>query len=201
MKDFLTVLFKTLLAVILFPLLFIGVKSFFKHLSIYPNVWTEGLLWGGGAFILVFLFLDQCWELYDLEVKTTNAMLDFLGAVGDFIAKSIPLYSIIIILVFWLLKFFLPVTRYSFAFFFTAGALLGMHTILTAQDLQEKEKSLFKPGYFSCFSIQMLIQVIFIIMVLDLVLGKWTTFIWLKSFWGASVKMYIVLFRKLFFWL
>ena len=189
--------FKFLIAVLLFPIVIASAISFSDHLSAYPATYAEFVMWGIGAFLLLYLFFHQFWGVYEFGQKILTNIFKFIAPLDRLIANMVPFYLILILLAFYVTKGFFKIKNYDPYFIFFAGFAFAMHIILAAQDMQNQEKSPIKPSYLLeiCFVI---VGTIFLsIFLLDLIVGKWTFPDFFASMIGLSLDYYQNIFQKI----
>ena len=64
----------------------------------------------------------------------------------------IPVYTVIVAIIYFILSFFIDITLYSRVFIFLMGFTLMFHLAYTAESIRDKQSDLIKAGYFSSIS-------------------------------------------------
>ena len=189
--------FKFVIAILLFPMVVASAISFSGHLSTYPATYEEFLMWGIGAFLLLYLFFHQFWGFYEFGQKIVANIFKFIAPLDRLVTNLLPFYLVLILLAFYVTKEFLKIKSCDPYFIFFAGFALAMHIILAAQDMQNQEKSPIKPTYLLEIAFVVVVAVSLSILLLDLIVGKWTFPDFLTSTMDLSLEYYQNIFLKI----
>ncbi len=198
MGEFFIKMIKLILAILILPFVIVCAIGFQEHLANYPEIYKKFFLWGMGAFLLSFLFIHQLWTMYEFGQKITSGIFKFLSPLDRFFSNIVPFYLVIVIAGFYITKNFFNLDSYDHYFIFFTGFTFCMHVLITAQDLQEKEKTFVKPDYFFMMSIIFILNIFLIIALLDLVVGRLTFPVFFKSLIKESEHMYFFTLKKIF---
>ena len=190
MGDFLIGLIKIFLATLLIPVVIASVLGFQNHLTTYPMEYQDFFLWGIMAFLLVFLFAYQFWGVYEFGQKIMGDIFKFSAPFNSIISYVLPFYFIIIMFLFYATTEFLGIKRYDPYFMFFSGFSLAMHTFLSAQDLQEQEKTPVKPSYLLTICVVVILNIVLMVLFMDLILGKWTFPAFFETTWQGVQNKY-----------
>ena len=126
-----------------------------------------------------------------------SELLRFMAPANYFVAKIIPFYTTLILLLFYAVKHFLNIDLYDHYFMFFTGFTLTMHIILTAQDLQDNEKSFIKPTYLFVMMCGFILMVFFVTLLFNLMMKEFAFLEFLESMWVDASEVYYVVLRKL----
>ncbi|VAX37930.1 hypothetical protein MNBD_UNCLBAC01-414 [hydrothermal vent metagenome] len=170
---FLTII-KSIFALLILPIIIASVTVVQGHFVHYPNIYQEFFFWGMLAFLITFLFLYQFWGFYEFGQKAMKTIFGFMSPLNRFMSTSIPFYFTVTMIAFWAIKNFFQTNNYDHHFIFFAGFALTMHILMTAQNLQEQEKTPIKPTYLFTISLSVLINILLSILLMDLASGRWT---------------------------
>ncbi len=196
MGDFLINTLKLAVAVLLIPVLMAASKYFYQHFSYYPSNYQDFFFWGVLIFIFIFVFFYQFWGLYEFGQKISGVLFKALTPLDGILSAMFPLYTVLLLVSCWVFKHFLNVD-YSLYFIFFAGFMLMMHIVLTAQELQEQSKSPFHPTYLSMMSISYLANMMIALLLLDLVVEKFTFFKFLQCVGIEAKDTYLFVIHNL----
>ena len=192
MGDFLISIIKTIVAVLLLPLVVACAQTFWEHLSGYSaSSDAEFFLYGAISFLIVFLFLYRFWGPYELGQKISLSIFRFLAPLDKLLAHFFPFYLIILFVAFVTVRRFLGLTTYDHYFLFFLGFILSMQTLQSAQELQEQESQSFKFAYLLVLFLAILVNFSFIVLGMDLVYGKLTFMKFFDSTLTASQGLYV----------
>ena len=138
-----------------------------KAINTFPGNYPEFLYWGMLSFLLVFLFVHRFWGVYEFGQKIISGIFKFAAPLDRVIAYLLPFYPTLMLIIFFIVSGLLQIKSYDHYFVFFAGFLIAMHVVLVAQELQEQEKSVFKPAYFFLMSIVFIANVLWIMLFFD----------------------------------
>ncbi|MCA9406477.1 MAG: hypothetical protein KC684_08065 [Candidatus Omnitrophica bacterium] len=195
MINFIKFIFSVLLA----PLILAAALSFQKHLSGYPMNYEDFFIWGVIGFLFIFLFVFQVWGVYETGQRISESIFRFLSPIDRFAAYMFPVYLLITFVLFYITVNFFNTNKLDHYFMFFIGFLFSMHTLMTAQDLQEMEKTPIKPNYLFLMSLIFLANVSVVILLVDLVFHKYTFPEYLKETLDMARNFYELSFKKLMF--
>ena len=198
MGNFIITLGRFLLAILIAPIVIACAINFQSHLASYPGDYKEFFMWGAFAFLLTFLFLYQFWGVYEFGQKITNGIFKFLAPLDKLVAYFIPVYFTLIMVAFYITKIWFKIGKYTDYFIFFAGFALALHILLTAQNLQEEEKTPIKPSYLFLMNVTFIINIFIAVLLFDLIARDFTFPEFFKSIVNESTYIYITAFEKLF---
>lgn len=190
MSEFIVTILKFCLAVLLLPVVIATFVGFEHHLGNYPSSHSEFFRWGIFAFLITFLFLYQFWSVYEFGQRTMANMMSFLSPADRIIARLVPFYLTITMILFYGSRAFFGVGKVSPYYMFFAGFAFAMHILLTAQDMQQEETTPIKPTYFFWMSVNFVVVIILTVLLFDLVFDKWTFPKFLNEVLDATEKFY-----------
>ena len=174
MGEFILTLLKFVLAVLMLPIVIASFVGFENHLQMYPANYAEFFRWGIIAFLITFLFLYQFWGVYEMGQDLMQSLFTFITPFNKIIARLVPFYLMIILALFYFTKKLLGIQEVNPYYMFFVGFAFAMHILLTAQDMQEEEKSPIKPTYFFWMSLCFVLVLAMTVLLFDLVFNKWT---------------------------
>ena len=150
------------------------------------------------GFILIFLFFYQFWGVYEFGQSMVSGFLQFSAPAHHFIAKVVPFYVTLILLLFYSVKYFFNVDHYDHYFMFFTGFTFTMHLLLTAQDLQEGEKVFVKPSYLFTMICAFILMVFVVTLLFNLAVKEFTFPELFKSMWEDALGIYYPVLEKIF---
>lgn len=189
---------KFVLAILLSPIVWATAVVFHRYVVTLPGTYGDFFFWGMFGFALIFLFFYQFWGVYEFGQNMVSGLLEFTAPANHFIAKVVPFYATLILLLFYVVKHFLNVDYYDHYFMFFAGFALTMHVLLTAQDLQEHEKVFIKPTYLFTMMCAFILMIFFVTLLFNLILKEFTVLDLLKFMWGDASGIYYFVLQKIF---
>lgn len=97
------------------------------------------------------------------SVKTTTP--NFFVMLAPYM---IPVYTVIIAIAYFILSFFIDITKYSGVFIFLIGFTLMFHLAYTAESIRQKQSDLIKTGYFSSISFIYIVNLVIVFLIMSL---------------------------------
>ncbi len=191
-------LLRIVFTVLFAPVVYAAGVSFYEHLDVYPSPHGEFFKWGMYAFLLVFLFLHRFEKMYQAGQSAMTEVLRFLTPLNHPIARIVPVYTLLLIVGFFIWGKLHDLTPYVHYFQFFAGFFFMMHIILLAREMQDEESSFIKPSYLFQMSLYFVFSLCAMVLLLDLV-------VWQSTFpqFGADVladarDIYLAAIEKIF---
>jgi hypothetical protein len=199
MGDFLTLLLKMILTVVLLPFLAASYLGFREHLVMYPLSYGEYFLWGLASFTVIYLFFYQFWNVHEVAQKMTSGIFKFMQPFDKVIVYLIPIYTFIVVLVYLIASRIVDESSIRPYFLFFVGFTMAMHVILHAQELQEFEKTFIKPAYYFWMVIILLAGIFTTVALMDILVEKWTFVRFCQIVWENAIDLYLATVKKIFF--
>lgn len=199
MADFLTLLLKMVLTVLLLPLVVGAYFAFREHLIMYPLSYGEFFFWGVVSFVAIYLFFYQFWSVHEAGDKVTSGMFKFIQPFDKVVVYIIPIYPIITALIYLVVSRLTDEAVVRPYFLFFIGFFSMMHVILHAQELQELEKSVIKPTYYFWMVFILLAVFFTTVLLMDMLAQKWTFGRFCQMLWEKSVDYYWLSVKKVLF--
>jgi len=97
------------------------------------------------------------------SVKTTTP--NFFVILAPYL---LPVYTILVAIVYFILSFSINVTAYSGIFIFLIGFTLMFHLAYTAESMRDKQSDLVKAGYLSSISFIYIVNLIIVFLIISL---------------------------------
>jgi hypothetical protein len=197
MGNILLNLIKFVLAVVFAPILYACLFVFRSQLHVYPQTFEEFFLWGAGAFVLSFLFIFRFENVYAAGQNIFAKVFQFAAPANQFIGLVIPFYTTSIIFLFVIVTSFLKSHQADHYFLFFMGFTAAMHLLLTAQKLHSEETTPFKPSYFFTMTVVAALNLLILVLLLDLSVGKLTFPSYISDVIKMSGKIYMATIDRL----
>jgi len=172
MGEFILSIIKVVAAIALVPIIIGSYIAFQSHLEMYPTGFQDQFLAGIIIFLMVFLFLYQFWGIYEFGQKVMQSLTAFAEPFNHFIARLIPFYLTVTMLIFYIVRNIADFSKFENIFVLLAGFFLAMHITLTAQELREEEKTPIKPNYLFDVALIFILNIFLIVLLFDLVFEK-----------------------------
>jgi hypothetical protein len=221
MMEFLKVLLKSLIAVLIIPLAF-GVSMAFYHNLIMIKELSQSLsyfLWGIAAYTALHLLFYKPTFLYVLGHEAVHAGVAWLfgakissfqvskegGAVGmdksnvviELSPYFVPIYAVVITLVYFVLLASYNINGSIFVFLI--GFALAFHIISTIEIMKVKQPDFVKSGYFFSIVLVYLLNILIIALMFGLVFPSFHIKRFFLDFVTDSKVIYFAIVKQLFF--
>ncbi|MCA9400440.1 MAG: hypothetical protein KC713_02345 [Candidatus Omnitrophica bacterium] len=191
MGEFILTVIKVLLTILLLPFVVTATVHFESQLTTYPSIYHTFFNWGLFAFVISYLFIYPFYGVYDFGQKAMQGMLKFTSPMHRFMAYLLPFYFLFAIGAYNIVIKFLKVRSMDPYFVFFSGFVVAMHLVNTAQELQESEKSFFKPSYIFSMSFVYLGVILLAVLLFDFTLNKFTILTFLENVLDGAKDMYL----------
>jgi len=187
---------KFVFGVLLLPIVIATLLALKKQFIHYPGVYGYFFRDGVISFILIYFFLNRFWGIYEFGQKITRGVFSMIAPANKIVSYIIPFYPALLILLLLITKLFFRTSNYDHYFLFFIGFTLIMHVLLTAQHLQEQETTPLKPNYFVGITSIIICNIMIVILLLDLVVGKFTFPLFFNDVFAAAQGYYVAYFGK-----
>lgn len=196
--------------------------SFYKEIVAIKTISDSGLVFilGALAYSLLHLLLFKLDFIYILGHELMHAVTTLFsgGKVMDIKVSSkggivqtttpnffvilapylIPVYTVFIAVLYFLLSFFMDVSKYSTQFIFLTGFTLMFHLAYTAQSIKEKQPDLIKAGYLFSITFIYIVNIVIVFSIVSLLFKEASFFDFLSGFYERSKEFYYSFWRQLF---
>jgi hypothetical protein len=215
-------IFRSILSVLLIPACVAVTMSFYKAMYSIKGVSESSMIFILGAFSysILHLFLFKLDFLYVLGHETMHAMATFFSGgkvVGMKVSSKegsvktttpnffvmlspylIPVYVIVTALLYFVLSFFIDVSKFSSYFIFFTGFTLMFHLVYTAASIREKQSDLIKTGYLFSILFIYIVNIIIVFFIVSVLLPKASFFDFISSSFEKSREFYYSFWKQLF---
>lgn len=152
MRDTLIGICKLCVAVLLLPIV-VGVSAGFLHEAGNLKKLSDIFLCGVAAYVVTHLFIYAPQGMFQFGQKIFRDLLRFAPAVAETVPRLIPLGTLTLSLVLYILRNFSSAGWLPKYFLFFIGYTSALHIVLTARELYEQDGSPLKPHYFSLMAV------------------------------------------------
>lgn len=215
-------LFRFIVSLLLIPLCVAVTVSFYNGLISIRTISESGLIFmlGALAYSILHLLLFKLTFLNVLGHEMMHAIATFFsgGKVLSFKISTkegsvrsttpnlfvilapylIPGYTVFIALLYFVLSFFMDVTRFSAYFIFFIGFTLMFHLTSTAESIRGKQPDLMKTGYLFSISFIYIVNLLIVFLIITLLFKEASFFDFISSSYERSKEFYYSFWRQLF---
>ena len=211
-----------LVSLLLIPACIAITASFYKEVVAIKVISDSGLVFilGALAYSLLHLLLFKLDFLYVLGHELMHAVTTLFsgGKVMNIKVSSeggsvqtttpnffvilapylIPVHTVFVAILYFILSFFMDVSKYSTQFIFLIGFTLMFHLAYTAQSIKEKQSDLMKTGYLFSISFIYIVNIVIVFSIVSLLFKEASFFDFLSGFYERSKEFYYSFWRQLF---
>jgi len=127
------------------------------------------------------------------SVKTTTP--NFFVVLAPYL---VPIYTVLLAILYFLLSFFTDVARFSGHFIFFAGFTLMFHLSYTAESIREKQSDLIKTGYLFSLSLIYIANLIIVFAILGFLFKEASFVSFISGSCQKTKDFYYYLWKQLF---
>jgi hypothetical protein len=214
---------KFMLGIFVFPVCFGVSLSLYEHLNeiqIISYCQQKYFIIGAISYLMVHALVFKPSYLYVLSHELMHAVATLLSGGGVkaikvsskggsvvstksniFIALSpyfIPLYVIIVVLLWLGAKFLLKIHINHGLFLFTIGFTLAFHIVLTIDFLKIRQTDLLRAGYIFSICLIYIVNVIIIGLIFSFLFNSMVFAEFLQESYAKTKDIYVCIFRQLF---
>jgi len=110
----------------------------------------------------------------------------------------VPIYTVLLALIYYLLSFFIDIGRHSQLFIFLIGFTLMFHIAYTAQSIKEKQSDLIKTGYLFSVEFVYIINLIIVFAIISFLFKRLDFLDFLSLSYSDTKIFYQSIWRQLF---
>lgn len=215
-------IFKVFLAVLLLPVAISATLSLYEALSNirYFSKNQAYFLAGVITYVVVQVLFYKPITLYVFGHELQHALATWLcggkvkvfsvskkgGKVAatksnTFIALApylVPIYTALVLLVYFVLSWFFDVSRYTGHFIFLVGATLAFHIVLTLEVLRKGQSDVVKSGFIFSLVVIYIANIIAAVFILSLVFEDISMLRFFESSYESAKAIYLAIFNQLF---
>jgi hypothetical protein len=211
-----------IVSVFLIPVCVIATISFYNGIFAIKDVSDSGLLFILGALLysimhlllfrldFLYIFGHECMHAFATVCsggKASNMKVSGKkGSVKTTTPNSfvmlapylVPVYTVIIAIIYFALSFFVDITRYSGIFIFLIGFTLMLHLAYTAESIREKQSDLIKTGYLSSISFIYLANLTIVFFIMSLFFKDASFMDFISNVYEKTKFFYYSFWKQLF---
>lgn len=211
-----------IISILLIPVCVIATISFYDGIFMIEEVSRSALYFILGALMysVVHLLLFKLDFLYVFGHESMHAIATFLsgGKASNMKVSSkggsvktttpnffvmlapylLPVYTVAVAIIYFILTFFIDVSRYYGAFIFLVGFTLMFHLAYTAESMRQKQSDLIKTGYLSSISFIYLVNLAIVFFIMSLFFKDVSFVDFISSVYEKTKFFYWSFWKQLF---
>ena len=198
MRDTLAVILKFVVTLLLIPLVIASVISFTRALQLLPAGRWENFCAGMLLYVLLHLFVFEFRGMYQFGQKVVADLCGFFAPLVKVAPFVLPIYSIVLLVLHYLVKFFYHTESLTQIFMFLVGFTLAMHFICTAAKLREGDGNAAKLNYVFALCLILVLDIFLLSLLFGLTVKGFSFVDFFRSLAGHSGEIYRTVFKQLF---
>lgn len=214
------ILIKSAVGILMIPVAIAATASFYNHLMLIKEMASllKYFVWGIAGYALLHLLFYKPTYLYVLGHEAVHAGMSWIfgGKIMSFKASKnggsvktdksnfitelapyfIPLYAIIITVIYFLFSYSYQVDGRIFVFLI--GFTLAFHIISTIEVMKTKQPDIMKSGYIFSVILVYTLNIVVISVIFNLMFPAFSIKGFFVDIWSSSKHVYVGVFRQLF---
>jgi hypothetical protein len=198
MKDTVLMIVKVVVALLALPVVVAITFAFQGQITELDPALKHSLWMGVVTYMILKYFVYGFEHVYRFGQNIVSYCFQFLKPLVNVAPYLLPIYTILVLVVFAVLNAFDKVGEFKSMFYSAIAFTFAMHVILTAQDLYEKDASPGKPTYFFGMSLVYIFDVFLIALIMHCTLPGFSFINFFQSLAVTSLHIYKAIFLQLF---
>jgi len=189
---------KLILGVCLLPFMYSSTVSFLKHFG-YINTAAQTYFWAGVVtFILFYFFIFEPGWIYNSGHKLLEFIFSFFQPLVKVAPYLLPVYVIVIFLVYLVLAVFIKDIRFINYIMFFFGAGIALHLVFSSKAIRSKKGDMLKSNYIFGFSFIYIINLGLFAFFLNVIFKDFSFVNFCNNSYALASGIFKVIFSQLF---
>lgn len=189
---------KFILGICLLPFVYSVSVSFLQEFA-QVEVISRNYFWAGMVtFLLVHLFVLEPALIYQRGHRILEVIFRFFAPLVKVAPALLPIYSIVIFVLYLLLSLFIKSRGFFYIFLFIFSFSLILHLVFSAKSLRSKQGDYLKSNYIFGFSFIYIVNVLLLSLCLNLVFKEFSFVSFFNSSFQQAGNIFYAVFKQLF---
>ncbi len=189
---------KLLLGVCLLPVVCALLISFLNEISLI-NKTHQNYFWAGiTAFLAVHLFIWEPAVIYSKGHRVLEIIFNFFRPLVKFAPYVLPIYTILVFIIYGLLSFFIRAAWWTELLLFLAGFTAILHLTFSAKTIRSKKGDFLKANYIFGFSFVFIINLLLLAVCFNLIFEKFSLVNFANNSFVLAKVVISAIFKQLF---
>lgn len=189
---------KFILGICILPFVYSTSVSFLDELALIEKSIQTYFWWGVISFLTIYLFIWEPHFVYIKGQKLLQIIFCFFAPLVKIAPYVLPIYTIIIFLVYIFFSFMFRTKELINYFIFLFGFSLTLHLIFSVKSLRSKQQDFLKANYIFGFSLIYVINLILIAFCLNLVFKEFSFVNFFNKSFQIGKNIFYIIFKQLF---
>lgn len=198
LMEFLLILLKFAVGLCLLPIVYAVSVCFARELIKLEPLVIHSFIWGIAGFLVVYLFIWEPAVLYKKGQRILEVLFRFFAPLVKVAPFVLPIYTILIFLIYFILVSFMDLRNLLPVFLFGAGFSLALHLVFSAKTLRSKQGDSLKANYIFGFSWIYILDVLLLTLFFNLAFENFSILTFLNGSCQLAKNIYQALFSQMF---
>lgn len=190
--------FKLLLGILFIPFIYGSTRAFLEELFILENSLKVSFFSGIITFLIIYLFIWEPAVIYKKGQRFVQIIFGFFSPLVKVAPYLLPIYTIILFFLYFLLSFIIKSTELKNNFMFLFGLSIALHLIFSAKALKSKQADYLKANYIFGFSFIYLVNIFILAFGFNLIWDKFSFVNFFNHSYQFGFDIISSVFRQLF---
>jgi hypothetical protein len=172
--------------------------SFLNEFAAVDKAFRDYFWAGVAGFIIIYLFIYEPVIVYNKGQKLLGVLFQFLKPLVKVAPYVLPIYTIVVFLVYLALSFLLKTKESVGYFVFLLSFSLTLHLIFSAKSVRSKQGDFLKANYIFGFSFVYIMDVALLAFFINIMFGEFSFVNFINSSFQAGKGIIYTVFKQLF---
>jgi len=196
-KKALSVL-KSIIIVFLLPWIYSSTTAFINESKTIEKTFINPFIWGIISFLVFYLFIYEPAKIYQKGQKITEATFRFLSPLVRVAPFVLPIYSIILFLIYCLISIFVKSDGLLRCFMFIIGLTFTLHLVFSAKVLRSRKNDFLMINYLFSFGFIYILNIILLALGFTVLFDSFSWLSFCNSSFQISKGIFSALINQLF---
>ncbi|MDD5501282.1 MAG: hypothetical protein PHH57_06335 [Candidatus Omnitrophica bacterium] len=189
---------KFILGLVFLPFVFSTTVSFLNEFRAVDGH-LQGVFWAGViSFLLVYLFIWEPAPVYSRGHKLLEVVFRFFKPMVNVAPFLLPVYTILIFIIYGLLQFPIKSTRLLECTMFLIGFSAVLHLVFSAKSIRNKKGDFLKGNYIFGFSFIFILNLALFALGFSLIFKEFSFVNFCNVSFGIAGRIFYAVFKQLF---
>jgi hypothetical protein len=189
---------KFCLGICLLPFIYSTTLSYLNEFSVIEKAQQNNFWAGLITLLIIYLFIWEPVVIYAKGQKILELVFNFFKPLVKVAPYLIPIYSIVLFLVYWVSSAVFKSPGLLNYFIFLFGFSMGLHLIFGAKSLRTKQEDFLKANYIFGFSFVYILNLTLAAFILNLIFEKYSLVNFLNNSFQSAKNIFSAVFKQLF---
>jgi len=186
------------IAVFILPILIGVTVSLSSHIADLPKNIGNYFLWGIISYLILHLFIGEPIAIYEKGQDMVGVIFKFFSPAVDVLSFCLPIYTIIVLIVYLLISLFSDISSYAGIFAVLISFSMAFHIINSAKFLSFRGDDFLKAHYFFSLELVYILNIFITATFLRCLSSDFSFLNFFNTSLRATKYIYFLLIKQLF---